>query len=53
MELVVTVVEVTCTDGMKVVKYGASGTGEQRYLCRTDDCRKTFQLTHHYQLRKI
>lgn len=51
MELVVAVVEVRCTecDGVRVVKYGKSGTGEQRYLCRTADCRKTFQLMHRYK----
>jgi transposase-like protein len=51
MELVVAVVEVRCTacDGMKVVKYGKSRTGEQRYLCRGADCRKTFQLMHRYK----
>ncbi len=45
------VVEVRCTecDRMKVVKYGKSGTGEQRYLCQTADCRKTFQLMHRYK----
>ena len=45
------VVEVSCIacGGMNVVKYGKSGTGEQRYLCRTADCRKTFQLTHRYK----
>lgn len=51
MELVVAVVEVRCTecDGVEVVKYGKSGTGEQRYLCRTADCRITFQLMHRYK----
>ena len=44
-------IEVVCIDcgGMKVVKYGKTSTGEQRYLCRADDCRKTVQLRHRYK----
>jgi transposase-like protein len=47
----VAVVEVRCIEcgSIKVVKYGKTGTGEQRYVCRTADCRKTFQLTHRYK----
>ncbi|WP_191968235.1 hypothetical protein [Legionella longbeachae] len=28
---------------------GNQEQGEQRYLCRTADCRKTFQLMHRYK----
>jgi transposase len=39
-------------DHSEVVRNGRSSVGEQRYYCKSADCRKTFQLTHHYEACK-
>jgi transposase-like protein len=44
------VINVICPkcSGKEVVCNGKSLVGEQRYYCKSEACRKTFQLTHRY-----
>jgi len=37
----------------KVIKHGTSATGEQRYMCKNDECKnKSFMLNYKYNGRK-